>query len=62
MSRARDRLPTPKELEEAQTATPKSSASKLTSGDYFHTAEIHGESEARGLTAWARERVLAYAS
>lgn len=43
-------------------ATPKSSASKLTSGDYFHTAELHGENEARGLTRWARERVLAYAS
>lgn len=50
-----------KEIEEMANALPSQSTTKLVTGTHRHVAEIHGVNETRGLTRWARRRVMDYA-
>jgi len=44
-----------------QPKLPSEARRKAARGSHHHVAELYGESETRGLTTWARERVLARA-
>ncbi len=61
MSRKSTRILSKREIEDLANALPSQSTNKLVSGDHRHLAEIYGANETRGLTRWARRRVMEYA-
>ena len=50
-----------REIERLADELPSESRTKALHGSYHHVAELYGESETRGLSPWARRRVLSFA-